>query len=83
LPTTPSSWYGDFGRQIAEPQQTSERTFAERTRFSVDQSVFLPAGDRAGIERLVIYMTADSPAASSPAEAAPAPPRRRASQTEK
>ena len=25
--------------------------------FSVDQSVFLPAGDRAGIERLVQYMT--------------------------
>ena len=25
--------------------------------FSVDQSVFLPAGDRAGIERLVGYMT--------------------------
>jgi len=25
--------------------------------FSVDQSVFLPAGDRAGIERLVAYMT--------------------------
>ena len=25
--------------------------------FSVDQSVYLPAGDRAGIERLVGYMT--------------------------
>lgn len=25
--------------------------------FSVDQSVFLPAGDRAGVERLVGYMT--------------------------
>ena len=25
--------------------------------FSVDQSVFLPAGDRPGIERLVQYMT--------------------------
>ncbi len=25
--------------------------------FSVDQSVYLPAGDRAGIERLVQYMT--------------------------
>ena len=25
--------------------------------FSVDQSVFLPVGDRAGIERLVGYMT--------------------------
>ncbi len=25
--------------------------------FSVDQSVFLPAGDQAGIERLMQYMT--------------------------
>ena len=25
--------------------------------FSVDQSVFLPAGDQAGIERLIQYMT--------------------------
>ena len=29
----------------------------QHSGFSVDQSVFLPAGDRAGIERLVQYMT--------------------------
>jgi len=29
----------------------------EHSGFSVDQSVFLPAGDQAGIERLVQYMT--------------------------
>ena len=32
------------------------RTWPHRG-FSVDQSVYLPAGDRAGIERLVGYMT--------------------------
>jgi hypothetical protein len=29
----------------------------EHSGFSVDQSVFLPAGDQAGIERLIQYMT--------------------------
>ena len=29
----------------------------QHSGFSVDQSVLLPAGDRAGIERLVQYMT--------------------------
>ena len=29
----------------------------QHSGFSVDQSVFLPAGDQAGIERLIQYMT--------------------------
>jgi len=29
----------------------------KHTGFSIDQSVYLPAGDKAGIERLVQYIT--------------------------
>jgi hypothetical protein len=50
-----------FALYLAEDKITPEVVENMRTwphsGFSVDQSVFLPAGDRAGIERLVGYMT--------------------------
>jgi hypothetical protein len=40
-----------------EPEAVENMRTWQHSGFSVDQSVFLPAGDRAGIERLVGYMT--------------------------
>ena len=40
-----------------EPEVVENMRTWEHSGFSVDQSVFLPAGDRAGIERLMQYMT--------------------------
>ena len=40
-----------------EPEVVENMRSWQHSGFSVDQSVFLPAGDRAGIERLVQYMT--------------------------
>ena len=40
-----------------EPEVVQNRRTWPHSGFSVDQSVHLPAGDRAGIERLVQYMT--------------------------
>ena len=40
-----------------EPEVVENMRSREHSGFSVDQSVFLPAGDQAGIERLVQYMT--------------------------
>ena len=40
-----------------EPEVVENMRSWEHSGFSVDQSVFLPAGDQAGIERLVQYMT--------------------------
>jgi len=40
-----------------EPEVVENMRSWPHSGFSVDQSVFLPAGDRAGIERLVQYMT--------------------------
>jgi hypothetical protein len=40
-----------------EPEVVENMRTWPHSGFSVDQSVFLPAGDRAGIERLVQYMT--------------------------
>ncbi len=40
-----------------EPEVVENMRNWPHSGFSVDQSVFLPAGDRAGIERLVQYMT--------------------------
>ncbi len=40
-----------------EPEVVENMRTWEHSGFSVDQSVFLPAGDQAGIERLVQYMT--------------------------
>ncbi len=40
-----------------EPEVVENMRTWPHSGFSVDQSVFLPAGDRAGIERLVRYMT--------------------------
>jgi hypothetical protein len=40
-----------------EPEVVENMRSWPHSGFSVDQSVFLPAGDRAGIERLVGYMT--------------------------
>ena len=40
-----------------EPEVVENMRSWEHSGFSVDQSVFLPAGDRAGIERLIQYMT--------------------------
>ena len=50
-----------FALYLAEDKITPEVVENMRSwphsGFSVDQSVYLPAGDRAGIERLVGYMT--------------------------
>jgi len=40
-----------------EPEVVENMRTWQHSGFSVDQSVLLPAGDRAGIERLVQYMT--------------------------
>jgi hypothetical protein len=40
-----------------EPEVVEHMRSWPHSGFSVDQSVYLPAGDRAGIERLVGYMT--------------------------
>jgi len=40
-----------------EPEVVENMRTWPHSGFSVDQSVFLPAGDKAGIERLVQYMT--------------------------
>jgi len=40
-----------------EPEVVENMRTWPHSGFSVDQSVFLPAGDRAGIERLVGTMT--------------------------
>jgi len=40
-----------------EPDVVENMRTWQHSGFSVDQSVFLPAGDRQGIERLVRYMT--------------------------
>ena len=50
-----------FGLYLAEekiePEVVENMRSWEHSGFSVDQSVLLPAGDQAGIERLVQYMT--------------------------
>ncbi len=40
-----------------EPQVVENMRTWKHTGFSIDQSVYLPAGDQAGIERLVQYIT--------------------------
>ena len=40
-----------------EPEVAENMRTWQHSGFSVDQSVFLPAGDQAGIERLIQYMT--------------------------
>jgi len=40
-----------------EPEVVENMRSWEHSGFSVDQSVFLPAGDQTGIERLIQYMT--------------------------
>ena len=40
-----------------EPEVAENMRTWQHSGFSVDQSVFLPAGDQQGIERLVQYMT--------------------------
>jgi hypothetical protein len=40
-----------------EPEVVENMRSWQHSGFRVDQSVFLPAGDQAGIERLVQYMT--------------------------
>ena len=40
-----------------EPQVVENMRTWRHTGFSIDQSVYLPAGDQAGIERLVQYIT--------------------------
>ena len=44
-------------REKIEPEVVENMRSWEHSGFSVDQSVFLPAGDQAGIERLIQYMT--------------------------
>ena len=52
-PRTAAGQRRDSGR----PEVVENMRTWPRSGFSVDQSVYLPAGDRAGIERLVGYMT--------------------------
>ena len=40
-----------------DPEVVENMRSWQHSGFSVDQSVFLPAGDQAGIERLIQYMT--------------------------
>ena len=40
-----------------DPEVVENKRSWQHSVFSVDQSVFLPAGDQAGIERLIQYMT--------------------------
>lgn len=47
--------YLDEGK--IEPEVVENMRTWPHSGFSVDQSVFLPAGDKPGIERLVQYMT--------------------------
>ncbi len=50
-----------FALYVAEekidPEVVENKRSWQHSVFSVDQSVFLPAGDQAGIERLIQYMT--------------------------
>ena len=59
LAATMSTWCPRSGRKWSRTcaPGRGHRRAAMVDGFSVDQSVFLPAGDRAGIERLVGYMT--------------------------
>ncbi len=46
-----------LAQEKIEPEVVENMRTWQRSGFSVDQSVFLPAGDQAGIERLIQYMT--------------------------
>ena len=46
-----------LAKEKIEPEVVENMRGWEHNGFSVDQSVLLPAGDQAGIERLVQYMT--------------------------
>ena len=46
-----------LAKEKIEPEVVENMRSWEHSGFSVDQSVFLPAGDQAGIERLIQYMT--------------------------
>ncbi len=47
----------DLAEDKIEPEVVENMRGWPHSGFSVDQSVHLPAGDRAGVERLVQYMT--------------------------
>ena len=46
-----------LAKEKIDPEVVENMRSWEHSGFSVDQSVFLPAGDQAGIERLIQYMT--------------------------
>ena len=46
-----------LAEQKIEPEVVENMQSWQHSGFSVDQSVFLPAGDQAGVERLIQYMT--------------------------
>ena len=46
-----------LAKEKIEPEVVENMRTWEHSGFSVDQSVFLPAGDPSGIERLIQYMT--------------------------
>ncbi len=46
-----------LAEEKVEPEVVENMRTWQHSGFSVDQSVFLPAGDQAGIERLIQYMT--------------------------
>ena len=46
-----------LAEEKVEPEVVENMRTWQHSGFSVDQSVFLPAGDQSGIERLIQYMT--------------------------
>ena len=46
-----------LAKEKIEPDVVENMRSWQHSGFSVDQSVYLPAGDQAGIERLIQYMT--------------------------
>ena len=58
-----------------EPEVVENMRTWPHSGFNTDQSVFLPAGDRSGIERLVQYMTRCPFSVSRLVEVTETPPR--------
>ena len=62
LPVVLAAWQESvfdlyLAEEKIEPEVVENMRSWQHSGFSVDQSVFLPAGDQAGIERLIQYMT--------------------------
>ena len=62
LPVVLAAWQESvfdlyLAEEKIEPEVVENMRTWQYSGFSVDQSVFLPAGDQAGVERLIQYMT--------------------------